>query len=179
MTPVLYTDGMRAVVTLDQIAERRRLGIDKFDEVWDGEYHMNAAPHPRHSFLLLKLLAALEPLAEARGLITLGEFNIGVPHDYRIPDAGYLDELPTEAFTSGARLVIEMLSRRDETMDKLPLYARYGVDEVLIVDPATRGVVWLGLDQLTLTYRPVDRSAVLGLTAADVAAQLPWERIES
>ena len=66
----------------------------------------------------------------------------------------------------------------DHTMDKLPLYARYGVDEVLIVDPSCRGITWLRLDRATATYLPTDRSTVIGLTAADIAAQLPWERIE-
>lgn len=162
-----------------QIAERARLGIDTFDEVWDGEYRMNAAPHPRHSFLMLKLMSMLGPLAEAQGFIALGEFNIGTPHDYRIPDAGFIDAMPASAFTVGAKLVIEILSPHDDTMDKLPLYARYGVGEIVIIDPATRGVSWLGLDAATRTYLPVDRSAVIDITAADIAAQLPWERIES
>jgi len=169
---------MRTVVTADQIAERRRLGIDKFDEIWDGEYRMNAAPHPRHSFILRHVTRLLDPPAEALGLVALGEFNIGVPHDYRIPDSGYVDALHDDAFTDGARIVIEVLSPRDDTMDKLPLYARYGVDEVLIVDPSCRGITWLRLDRATATYLPTDRSTVIGLTAADIAAQLPWERIE-
>jgi hypothetical protein len=43
---------MSVVATPDQIAERHRIGLDRFDEIWDGQYHVNAAPHPRHSCLL-------------------------------------------------------------------------------------------------------------------------------
>jgi Uma2 family endonuclease len=40
----------------------------------------------------------------------------------------------------GAELVIEVLSPGDETYDKLPFYAAFGVKEVLVVDPDSRAV---------------------------------------
>lgn len=55
---------------------------------------------------------------------------------------------------------------------KLGFYAAHHVDELLIVDPAKRKVDRLALDGDT--YRPTTRSALLDLTAADLAARLTW-----
>jgi Uma2 family endonuclease len=169
---------MSVVATPDQIAERHRLGLDRFDEIWDGRYHVNAAPHPRHSFLLRHAERLLDERAEAKGLVPLGEFNIGTPSDYRIPDAGYVDALPTEAFVPTARLVVEVLSPNDETLAKLPFYAHHRVDEVLLIDLAARTVTWLALDELRTVYATAERSALLNLSADDVSAHLPWNLID-
>ena len=162
----------------DQIAERHRLGLDRFDEIWDGEYHMNAAPHPRHSYLLRFVERYVDPLAEAVGLVALGEFNIGTPLDYRIPDAGYVRALPHETFVPTAELVIEMLSPGDATFDKLPFDAAHAVREVLVVNPTTRAVRWLQLDAAGERYVDVHRSTVLQVSADDISAHLPWEHLE-
>ena len=55
---------------------------------------------------------------------------------------------------------------------KLGFYAAHHVDELLIVDPAKRKVDWLALGGDT--YRPTTRSALIDLTAADLAARLTW-----
>ena len=132
----------------------------------------------RHSFLLRYAERLLDERAEAQGLVPLGEFNIGTPTDYRIPDAGYVDTLPTEAFVPTARLVIEVLSPNDETLSKLPFYARHRVDEVLLIAPDTRTVTWLALDELRTVYATAERSARLHLSADDVSAHLPWNLID-
>ena len=33
------------------IARRRSLGLDTFDEVWEGDYHMNPTPPGPHSWI--------------------------------------------------------------------------------------------------------------------------------
>jgi Uma2 family endonuclease len=168
---------MRTVVPLDQIAERRRLGLDRFDEVWEGEYRMNAAPHPRHSFLLRHVLRLLDPIAEHRGLIPLGEFNLGRPDDFRIPDAGYVDGWTDTAFLPSARIVIEVLSPGDATPDKLPFYARHDVGELLVIDPAGRTAQWLLLDRVEARYVTAERSVLLDISAEDITRPLPWEHL--
>ncbi|CAN5769836.1 hypothetical protein BH24ACT5_BH24ACT5_16730 [soil metagenome] len=32
----------------DLLARRHDLGLDMFDEVWNGDYHMNPSPNARH-----------------------------------------------------------------------------------------------------------------------------------
>lgn len=41
-----YNDGVRAVIRIreEKLAERRRKGLDIFDEMWDGILHMTPAP---------------------------------------------------------------------------------------------------------------------------------------
>jgi Uma2 family endonuclease len=68
--------------------------------------------------------------------------------------------------------VVEIVSPGDKTWDKLGFYAAHHVDELLIVDPAKRKVDWLALDGDT--YRSTTRSALIDLTAADLAARLTW-----
>ncbi len=69
------------------IERRRRLGLDRRDELWDGVLHMNPAPHGRHHRVQQQLAQLLGPPAIAAGLTpAVGEFNLGSEHDYRVPD---------------------------------------------------------------------------------------------
>ena len=38
------------------IAERRRLGHDRWDEVWEGVYVMNASPNDEHQEVQMRLI---------------------------------------------------------------------------------------------------------------------------
>jgi Uma2 family endonuclease len=169
---------MRTVASPDQIAERRRLGLDTFDEIWAGEYRVNPAPHPRHDIVLRHLVRHLDPVAEARGLVPLGGFNLGASHDHRIPDAGYVDHVPSDTYVPTARIVVEVVSPHDATAEKMPFYARHGVDEVLVVELATHDVAWHRLDPARSTFQAVPASTILGVPAEQIAASVPWERIE-
>lgn len=138
---------MRAVlleVPESLLAERRRTGADRFDEVWEGVLHMVPAPsawHQRFGTLLLRVLA---PIAETKGLVAAYETNHARPgagaKDYRVPDLIFArSELWTSFGVEGpAELVIELLSPGDETHDKLSFYESLGVHEALVIDPETR-----------------------------------------
>jgi hypothetical protein len=62
-----------------------------------------------------------------------------------------------------------------DTWEKLPFYARRGVEELAIVDPRERRVIWLELGA-DGEYREVERSRVIELTAAKLADRLDWPR---
>jgi Uma2 family endonuclease len=167
---------MRTVVVgtrpaeLDALIEsRRKQGLDLFDEVWNGDYHMNPAPNVRHGRVDRQLAAILDPLAISKGLVPTGPFNLGTADNYRVPDSGYL--LPpktTGLFVESASLVVEIVSPGDESLEKLAHYAQAGVQEVLVVDPDARSVrVFRGANE-------VDECGVFGLTAEWIAAQLDW-----
>ncbi len=150
------------------IAQRRARGLDLFDELWNGDYHMNPAPHPRHGEIDHQLVAVLYTLAKELSLVPLSVFNLGTADNYRVPDLGYCRSRPDSVFVPTAATVIEIVSPGDETFDKLPHYAEFGVDEVIVVDPETHTVrVFRGLDE-------VPDSNVLGITAQWLAAQLDW-----
>jgi len=154
------------------IRSRRRTGADRFDEVWEGDLHMNPAPRIDHGDVAVQLTARMLPLARRRGLRVTDGFNLGVADDFRIPDAGVHRERQHAVYVPTAALVVEVLSRGDETYEKLPFYATHGVDEVVIADPAGRTLVWLRL--VDGAYLETEHSTVLDVAAAELAAQIDW-----
>lgn len=159
---------------LDALLERRRRsGLDRFDEVWEGVLHMVPAPSHRHASLGAQVKALLRTPAATAGLVVTDEFNLGEDeHDFRVPDGGLHRPEAAEMWHPTAALVIEIVSPGDESWDKLPFYAVHGVDEVLIVDPATRKVDWLALTDGE--YRPVERSDLIDLGPSALAKQIDW-----
>ena len=79
-------------------------------------------------------------------------------------------------YASTAALIVEIVSPDDESWDKVPFYAAHRVDEILIVDPLERRVVWLALDGDS--YRQVSHSELLDVTVAEIAAQIDWPPLD-
>lgn len=122
------------------LAERRRAGADRRDEMWEGVLHMVPPASGPHQRLNAALNEVFGPLARVNGLVPHVEAGLfRAPDDYRVPDQCYArpDQL-SERGVEGAVLIVELLSPGDETYDKLDWYAAAGVDEVLVVDPDTR-----------------------------------------
>ncbi|MHB1859591.1 MAG: Uma2 family endonuclease [Solirubrobacteraceae bacterium] len=155
------------------LQRRRRLGLDRHDEVWEGVIHVAPAPHSVHADIQLQLAEMLGPVSRDAGLHALGgEFNIGDAQDYRVPDAGILRRREHATWLPTAALVIEILSPEDETLEKLPFYAARHVDELLIVDPQQRSVDWLALEHGD--YHPIEKSRLVDLSVAQLAQQIDW-----
>lgn len=137
---------MKAVyvdVPEELLEERRRRGLDKRDELWDGVVHMVPPPRELHQRVAARLLRVLAPLAEDRGLRAYYETGLfHTAEDYRVPDQLYVrPELATERGVEGpADLVVELVSPVDETYDKIDWYAARGVEELLLVHPSDRRV---------------------------------------
>jgi Uma2 family endonuclease len=172
---------MRALVLdpdtsgLNEILERRRRsGLDRLDEVWDGVLHMVPAPSFNHANITHQLSVALDrPARDAQLIPTAGDFNLGDSEDnFRVPDGGLHRSGADETWLGTAALVIEIVSPHDESWDKLPFYAAHDVDEVLIVDPAKRSVDWLALTDGE--YRPVEHSGLIDLGPRELAEQIEW-----
>ena len=164
---------------LEEVLERRRRsGLDRLDEVWEGVLHMVPAPRGEHAYVAQQLAVILDGPARAAGLVpAVGEFNLGESeHDYRVPDGGIHREVPRGAWFATAAIVIEIVSPGDESWEKLPYYARRRIDEVLVVDPYERAVHWLAL--AAGTYKPIERSSLIDLGAADLTARIDWPPTE-
>jgi len=139
---------MRAVlldVSDHFLAERRRLGLDGRDEMWEGVLHMVPPPADHHQGLSGDLFIVLGPVATRAGLLPRIETGLFDPavrgfHDYRVPDQMYADpSVRTERGIDGpAALVIEFRSPGDDTYEKLPYFHRLGVAEMLVVHPLSR-----------------------------------------
>jgi Uma2 family endonuclease len=154
------------------IARRRALGLDTFDEVWEGTYHMAPAPRFRHSYLDHAVAVALDPYAQAAGLIGSGPFNLGDSDNYRVPDGGYHRRLRDAIYLDTAAVVVEILSPDDETYEKFPFYVAHGVDEVLVVEPDQHQIRLFVL--AGDTYAEAELSPLLGVNAVDLTRSILW-----
>jgi Uma2 family endonuclease len=125
--------------TLD---ERRALGLDGRDEMWDGVLHMVPPPSEPHQGLSSEFFLAVGALAKIRGLVPRMETGLfRGDNDYRVPDQLYCrPEHRTRRGVEGAELVVEVRSEGDDTYRKLEFYAALGVGEVLVLHPEPRGV---------------------------------------
>ena len=126
--------------------ERRRTGCDRLDEVWAGVPHLVPPPSISHQDVEYELEQALRSIAARRELRTYHNIALVVPgtgwNDYRVPDLSiaHPTQLSERALEGRAELVVEILSPRDESRDKLPFYASRGVREAWLIEPATREV---------------------------------------
>lgn len=157
---------MKAVIVdvpPSMIEERRRQGVDRRDEVWEGVYHMVPPPNFSHQHIVTDLLYVLETQNRRH---ELGTFCLGAgvrdlrhpSKNYRIPEWLFLRKGRLEAALSGDGYVdqgpdvaLEVRSPGDETDEKIPFYEKVGTLELLIVDRDTRRVDLLRLMNGRLT----------------------------
>lgn len=174
--PTLIPDPPPAEVVA--LLERRRLArADRHDEVWEGVLHMAPATSGPHALIDQQLAELLGPLARAAGMVVSDAFNLGESrHDYRVPDRGMHRAAPRGVWAPTAAMVVEIVSPGDQTWKKLQFFADHGVDEVLIVDPAERSVVWLVLGDSE--YHAAQRSGLIDLGAGELADRLDWPALE-
>ena len=166
---------MRAVwlsVPESFLEERRRLGHDRWDELWDGELHMVPPPSSRHALVARDLFVALIPIARRLGLEFFQEGGLyGPGQNWRIPDVVLVrPEHMSERGLEAAELVIEVLSPHDESRQKMPWYATVGVKETWLVHPSTR---------LIEVYTLVERTwHMVAATSCGIVSPLLGIRVE-
>lgn len=161
------------------IAERKALGIDRFDEVWNGVYLMAPMANNEHQRLANRiahvLTLALEP--DELGTIYPGA-NVSDQDDnwetnFRCPDVvvflrGNQAEDRESHWYGGPDLAVEIVSPGDRSYEKLDFYASVGTREVLIVDRAPWQLVLFRLQDGKL--HEVGRSTLSD--ARDIASQV-------
>jgi Uma2 family endonuclease len=140
---------MRAIVlevSPADLAYRRRIGADRWDEMWEGVLHMTPAPTREHQRIVEELIEWLRPLLRrtGRGQLCAGINVFRTDEDSRVPDltfvaTGHDARLAEDGVRGGGPdAVIEIRSPNDETYDKLPFFAALGTCEVVIVDRDTK-----------------------------------------
>jgi Uma2 family endonuclease len=155
------------------IKKRQKLGHDRFDEVWEGDYHMVPGPRGEHADIDVQLIVMLAPYAKAAGLVGSTIFNVGEDeNNFRVPDGGYHRGRPTGVWLPTAAIVVEVLSPHDETYEKFPFYAAHKVDEILVVDPDMRTVRCFVLRGKG--YAETVDSELLGIRAEEITARIDW-----
>ncbi len=134
------------------IEERRKRGLDRHDEMWEGVYHMVPPPSEEHQDIVDTLFGMFFAYVAKHGLGRLrsmkGVRDLSSPEqNFRVPEwiflrsgrehllvakSSYVDE--------GPDLVLEVRSPGDETLDKIPFYEKMRVGELLLIDRDTRSV---------------------------------------
>jgi Uma2 family endonuclease len=122
------------------LEERRRLGLDGRDEMWDGVLHVVPPAGGPHQRLGGDVYFVARPLAERRGLVAHYETGLfDHEENFRVPDLSFSrPEHLSERGIEGAELVVEVRSARDESYAKLDFYAAMGVREALVLHPKDR-----------------------------------------
>jgi Uma2 family endonuclease len=118
----------------------------KRHELIDGEHYVTPSPNTKHQAVSLKLTVALAVYLERHpiGVVFTAPFDVVFSHfDVVEPDLLYISrerrEVLTDKHVRGVPdLVVEILSpgsRKTDTVTKLKLYQRFGVQEYWVVDP--------------------------------------------
>jgi Uma2 family endonuclease len=124
---------------------RKTTGADRFDEMWEGELHMAAAPNLKHQAHAKRILRFFVEVWEPRtGGEALLQVNVSTAdrwdRDYRIPDVAVVTAErrggEDDPFCRPAA-VFAVRSPGDESYEKLPFYAAVGVEAVAVVDRDT------------------------------------------
>jgi Uma2 family endonuclease len=175
MTETISTlSGVRGVmleVPEHLLVERRRLGHDRFDEMWEGVLHMVPPPDSAHQALSFRLASAVQARLDELGLVGLTEAGLFDPDvsdftNFRQPDVvvAHPDHVSKRGVEGVAVLAVEIRSPNDETYEKLDFYGRVGVAELLVIDQ----------DRATIE-RFVNRDGRLLLTTADAEGWVPLD----
>lgn len=164
-------------VSAEFLAQRRRIGADRKDEVWDGVLHMTPAPSFEHQRIVDDLVVFLVPLVKRtrRGTLRSGVNVCGAPtgwHNFRVPDLTFVAAGREEIIAQdgvrfgGPDAVIEVRSPGDETYEKLPFFASLRIGDVIVIDRDSKRVE---------IFRLVD--ADYRLLSADAEGWLRSERL--
>jgi Uma2 family endonuclease len=139
------------------IQERKRKGIDLYDEVWEGTYVMPSMPTNAHQKLLDDLGDMLTEVVK-RGKLgdkyqgaNVSDRRKGWKHNYRVPDMVVVLNNSRAVdcgthFCGGPDFLVEIESPGDDTEEKVPFYGKIGVRELLIIHRDKRTLRLLRLE---------------------------------
>jgi Uma2 family endonuclease len=139
------------------IQERKRKGIDLYDEVWEGMYVMPSMPNNAHQKLLDDLGDILTEVVK-RGKLgdkyqgaNVSDRRKGWEYNYRVPDMVVVLRNSRAVdcdthFCGGPDFLVEIQSPGDDTEEKVPFYGTIGVRELLIIHRDKRTLRLLRLE---------------------------------
>jgi len=127
------------------IRRRRRLGIDRHDEVWDGVYIVSPQPNNEHQQVVYLLSLSFGISIQLPGLglvlpgINVSERAEGWTKNYRCPAvAVFLNGTSAQNlgthWLGGPDFAVEVLSKGDRARKKFAFYAAVGTRELLLID---------------------------------------------
>jgi Uma2 family endonuclease len=139
------------------IQERKRKGIDRYDEVWEGVYVMPPMPTNSHQLLVGDLDDIFREVAKKAGRGesypggNVSDRRKGWESNHRVPDLlvvlnnSRAIDCGTH-FCGGPDFLVEIESPGDDTEEKVPFYGKIGVGELLIIHRDKRTLQLLRLE---------------------------------
>jgi Uma2 family endonuclease len=139
------------------IQERKRKGIDLYDEVWEGLYVMPSMPTNAHQLLVSDLGDVFRDVVKKEGLgqsypgANVSDRRKGWDHNYRVPDMVVVLNNSRAVdcgthFCGGPDFLVEIQSPGDDTEERVPFYGKIGVRELLIIHRDKRTLRLLPLE---------------------------------
>jgi Uma2 family endonuclease len=133
----------------DYIQQRQELGIDKYDEVWEGVYIVPPLANIPHQNLAAALVyifyhvITTEGQGSVYGGANVSDRRFGWEHRFRAPDVVVVlkNSQAVDCNThwmGGPDFLVEIQSPGDETEQKIPFYSQIKVRELLIIQRDTR-----------------------------------------
>ncbi len=141
MPRVLVKDADQAEML---IQERKRKGLDLYDEVWDGVYVMPSMPSMEHQELVHDLDVILHEVVVQPALgkvypgANVSDRGSDWKQNHRVPDLVVLLKTSrairhSTHIQGGPDFLVEIESPGDDTEEKVPFYGEIGVRELLII----------------------------------------------
>jgi hypothetical protein len=129
----------------EMIARRQTLGLDRFDEVWEGVYVMSPIADNDHQDVvggfdsILHIVIGWPHLCKVRPGVNVSDRDKGWMDNFRVPHVAVylLDNPARDCLTDmlgGPDFGIEVASEGDRSRHKLEFYAKIGTRELLVVD---------------------------------------------
>ncbi|MGC4001885.1 MAG: Uma2 family endonuclease [Pirellulales bacterium] len=165
------------------IEERRKIGADRFDEVWEGQYRMSPSPSNRHYRVADAIYRVLAEFFDGTKTIvqtggSVSDRRREWAKNFRVPDV--LVVMPGgkaidcgEFYHGGPDFVVEIVSPGERPHDKLPFYASIGVREALLIDRDTLELELFRLDGERITSQGRSTQTE-SLPIASVVMPLTW-----
>lgn len=146
MNRLLVTD---PEVCEEMIRERKRLGHDRYDEVWEGVYVMPSVPHLIHQRIVggLTKIFGLVVEDDDRGQVYPGanvsDQPVNWKDNHRVPDVVVVLKksraIDRGVFLyGGPNFLVEVESPEEDVTAKIPFYQQIHVEEPLIIERDTR-----------------------------------------
>jgi Uma2 family endonuclease len=154
MPQVLVKDVERAD---ELIQERKRLGADRYDEVWDGVYVMPSMPSLEHQELVSDLTTIFDEVVKRPGLgkiypgVNVSDRGSDWKKNHRVPDVVVLLNTcravrHSTHIQGGPDFLVEIESPGDDSEEKVPFYGHLGVRELLLIHRDKRTLRLLRLE---------------------------------
>lgn len=146
MTKMLILDD---AVSRDLIRQRKKMGHDRYDEVWDGVYVMPSLPNLTHQKIVHQLDGILGEVVSKEGKgdvypgANVSDRTKNWKKNFRCPDLVVVlnDGMAVNCdifILGGPDFLVEIRSPREDPDAKLPFYSKIRVQELLILDRDSR-----------------------------------------